>query len=171
MNKEFKEIFDKNYAPLCNYAAAIIKNKHAAEDLVQSVFIQLWEKKKFIEMDKPASYLMLCVKNKSIDYLRALKRNKETSMDELPEKLVHKIQHLKEEDIDPILSYFVSKLPPKTKNVFLLSRKQGLSYKEIANQLGVSSKTVENQMSSALKKMRILLKEHHYLPAILLFFQ
>lgn len=69
---------------------------------------------------------------------------------------------LKEEDIVPLLHFFASKLPPKTKAVFLLSRQDDMTYKQIADHLGVSIKTIENQMGSALKKLRLLLKEYQY---------
>ena len=75
---------------------------------------------------------------------------------------------VEEEDIEPILHYFTAKLPPKTREVFLLSRKSGLTYNEIAAELEISAKTVENQMGRALRIMRELLKENEFL-ALLLF--
>jgi len=81
------------------------------------------------------------------------------------------LQILKEEDILPMLHYFADQLPTKMQQVFLLSRQQNMTYREIAQELNLSIKTIENQMSNALKKLRSLLKQHHYLPTLLFFLQ
>ena len=164
MSNKLKIIFNKNYAALCNYAASRVMDKHAAEDIVQSVFIQLWENDKILNLENPDTYLLKCVRFKCIDHLRSQKRKLETSQEKLPEIGHEEQQTLKEEDILPLLHYFASKLPPKTQRVFLMSRQQGMTYKEIAQELNISIKTIENQMGTALRKLRILLKEHHYLP-------
>lgn len=87
-------------------------------------------------------------------------------MNALPEMDVHEHQELKEEDIEATLHYFASQLPSRMQEVFLLSRTQGKSYKEISGELNISVKTVENTMGAALKKMRDLLKKHQYLPLL-----
>ena len=170
MNHSLKDIFNNSYVHLCNYAAAILKDKHAAEDVVQSVFIQLWENDKILTLQNPAPYLLRCVKYKCIDYLRSKKNRREVLMKELPDFGREEHHLLTEEDIVPLITYFASKLPPRMGQVFLMSRTQGLSYKEIATTLNISIKTVENQMGSALKKLSTLLKEYQYLPALLFFF-
>lgn len=171
MNQNLQQLFEKNYNALCNYATGMINDSHAAEDVVQSVFIQIWEKGKLLELKNPSAYLLKSVRYKCIDYLKGKKRKNEVLFDQLPEIGKEEIVALKEEEIEPLLNYFIAKLPPKMRRVFLLSRQQGLTYKEIAATLNVSPKTVENQMGTALKKLRILLQEHHYLPALVLFLQ
>lgn len=166
MSSDFEDIFHEYYAPLCNYAAKILQDDHAAEDLVQSLFIDLWENKKLAEVEKPGPFLLKSTKFKCIDYLRAKGRKKETPLFELPDHTNTPTSTIKEEDIEPLLYFFAAKLPPKTRAVFLMSRKEGKSYKEIADELEVSVKTVENQMGHALKKLRALLKEHHFLSVI-----
>lgn len=171
MNIDIKDIFNNNYSALCNYANVIVKDKHIAEDIVQSIFIQLWEHKKLEHVEKPEPYLMKCVRYKCLDYLKSPNRKKEIYTNKLPDINQTQQQTLNEEDILPILHYFASKLPSKMQRVFLMSRQQGMTYKEIAQDLDISVKTVENQMGTALKKLRILLRDHHYLPALLIFFQ
>lgn len=171
MKNNLKEVFETNYSPLCNYANTIIKDKHLAKDIVQSVFIQLWENQKIGQLTNPAPYLLKCVKYKCIDYLKQPSRKREILTDTLPDIRKEEVQSMKEADILPILHFFVDKLPAKMRQVFLMSRQQGMTYKEIAAELKISIKTVENQMGTALKKLRILLKEHHYLPILLSFFQ
>lgn len=171
MNRALKKIFDENYSPLCNYANAIVKDKHMAEDIVQTVFIQLWENEKIFHLETPESYLLKCVRNKCINHLKRPQRKNEILMEVLPDIGKEEKQSLKDEDIMALLHFFADKLPPKMRQVFLMSRQQGMTYKEIAQDLDVSIKTIENQMGSALKKLRILLQKHHYLPMMILFFQ
>jgi len=84
-------------------------------------------------------------------------------MEELPDIDQEEQQDMKEEDIDAMLHYFASQLPARMQQIFLMSRSQGHSYKEIAEKLDISVKTVENTMGAALKKMRTLLYKHKYL--------
>lgn len=169
MKNSLKEIFNNNYSGLVNYSFAIIKDRNTAEDIVQSVFIQLWENNKILQLQKPETYLLKCVKYKSLDFVKSPLRKKEILSDTLPEKWETEKTGFKEEDIVPMLHFFCAKLPPKMQQVFLMSRQKGMTYKEIANELQISIKTVENHMGAALKKMRVLLQKHHYLPALILF--
>lgn len=111
---------------------------------------------------------MRCVKYKCLDFLKSSYRKQEVFSGELPET-ANTSQTLTEEEVLPLLHYFVDQLPAKMRRVFLLSRVEEMSYKQIAAELDVSIKTVENQMGSALKKLRILLKAHHFLPLLALF--
>lgn len=169
MKHQLENLFHKNYDLLCNYAAALLKDEHTAEDVVQSIFIQLWEKEKLLTLENPAPYLLRCVKYKCLDYLKSNQRKKEVFLKELPDIGKEDNLTFSEADVEPLLYYFAAQLPPKMRRVFLMSRQQGMSYKEIAEELNVSIKTVENQMGAALKKMRTLLKEHHYFSFLLFF--
>ncbi len=140
-----------------------------AEDLVQNLFIQLWESDKLKVVEKYEYFLIRATKYKCIDFLRTKRVGQEIYLDDISEVFSIKSYDLEEEDIEPLLHYFASKLPPKTREVFLLSRKSGLTYKEIAGELDISTKTVENQMGRALRMMRGLLKEQGYLALILFF--
>jgi RNA polymerase sigma-70 factor (ECF subfamily) len=164
----FKKIFQSYYAPLCNYAFRIVKDESTAEEIVQNLFIELWEKDALTNVKNKEHYLLRSVKFKCIDHLRARKQNKEVPLSDLPEKSVFEPGGLTEEDIVPLLHYFASKLPPKTREVFLLSRTSGMSYKEIASEMGISVKTVENQMGRALKNMKTLLKDNRLLYILLI---
>lgn len=162
MLETIENIFHHFYSPLCNYAAKIINNNIVAEDIVQSLFIELHEKNKFENIKNIESYLLRSVRFKCIDYLRTTKRNKTEILSESYNTLVDLPHEITEEDIEPLFHYYAAKLPPKTREVFLLSRISKLTYKEIAQELNTSVKTVENQMGSALKKMKSILKEEHY---------
>jgi len=160
---EIKNLFNQYYSPLCNYATKIISDSTIAEDIVQDLFVQLWENEKLEKIENTERFLLRATKYKCIDYLRTKRINIEISLENLPEIIYTEDKDINEEDIEPLLHYYTSKLPPKTREVFLLSRKSGLTYKEIANDLNISVKTVENQMSRALRIMRELLKDNELL--------
>ena len=168
MDRSLKQIFNNNYSALCNYAKALVKDSHTSEDIVQTVFIQLWENEKLLSLQDPAPYLLRCVKYKCLDYLKSSDRRNEVLMQALPEINSEEQQELREEDIEATLHYFASQLPRRMQEVFLLSRTEGKSYKEISEELEISIKTVENTMGAALKKLRDLLKKHQYLPLLTL---
>lgn len=167
MGKTFESIFHQYYSPLCNYATKIVGDEHISKDLVQSLFIQLWEKDKLATVNNLEYFLLRSIKFKCIDYLRARKKHQEIPIEDLPDSPILNDENLSEEDVEPLLHFFAAKLPPKTRRVFLLSRQEGLSYKEIAQELNVSVKTVDNQMGAALKKMRILLKAQQFFSLLL----
>jgi RNA polymerase sigma-70 factor (ECF subfamily) len=159
MSKEIENIFQQYYSPLCNYAFKIVRDDYVAEEIVQSLFIQLLEKNNWNKIRQIESYLLRCVKYRCIDYLREGSRYRTTDIKRLHDLAITEHQEITEDDIEPLFHYYASMLPPKTREVFLLSREGGLSYKEIAEELNISVKTVEGQMNRALKKMKGFLKD------------
>ena len=157
LKTELENIFHQYYSPLCNYAVKIIADNAMAEDIVQNLFIQLWENNKLKDIKNPEHFLLRAVKYKCIDYLRTKKTKNEIPLENLDDIISTPENELAEEDIEPLFYYFTAKLPAKTREVFLLSRRAGLSYKEIAEEMDISVKTVENQMGRALRKMKGIL--------------
>jgi RNA polymerase sigma-70 factor, ECF subfamily len=121
----------------------------------------MFEKNNLNSIQNKEAYLLRSVRFKCIDFLR--NKQTTTSMDDLKEEASSEFYEISEEDIEPLFYYYAAKLPPKTREVFLLSRVSKLTYKEIAEELNLSQKTVENQMGSALKKLRVILKDEYYL--------
>ena len=168
MNKIFENIFHQYYSPLCNYAIKIVKEDGVVEDIVQNVFISIWESGKFNNIDNYEGFLLRAVKYKCIDYLRSKRITSDIPLESISELTPSKTSSdIAEEDIEPLLHFFASKLPPKTKEVFLLSRKSGMTYKEISEELEISVKTVENQMGRALRILRKVLKHYDLLMLLL----
>lgn len=159
----FEQLFHLHYSPLCNYALKIINDSALAEDLVQQLFLQLYEKRALVKVTQPERYLLRCVKFKCIDYHRTKKTKSEIRLEQIPDDSLNVSSDISEEDIEPLLHYFAAKLPLKTRQVFLLSRNSGLTYKEIAEEMDISVKTVESQMGRALRHMRSLLKAQNFL--------
>lgn len=159
---EIENLFHRFYSPLCNYASKIVNSRHDAEDVVQHLFIQLLQKNNLNTIINIESYLLRCTKFKCIDYLRTRQLN--LNIEGLEDEDRSENSDISEADIEPLFYYYAAKLPPKTRKVFLMSRVGHMTYKEIADELNISQKTVENQMGSALKKLKgILQKEHYFL--------
>lgn len=158
-------LFNNYYADLCKKAYRIVNDKDVAEDIVQDVFFKLWEKKLKIQIDTSLSaYLKRMVFNESISFLRKNKELLEFS-DEINQNQFsdEPDYRLNQQELQAVIKEAIKKLPPKCKTVFLLSRMEELSYKEIAEHLGLSVKTVENQMGKALKLLRHSLKDYYLL--------
>jgi len=112
-------------------------------------------------------FLIRSTKYKCIDHLRKKKTSAPVPFDLISsQELAKEDVSESEDEIEALFHYFISKLPPKTREVFLLIRQSGLSYKEAAEELGLAEKTIESQMSRALKKLRLSLKEYGYIPSV-----
>lgn len=156
----FKTLFDQEYSKLCRYALTYLHDSHQAEDVVQETFIKIWERKQEI-IDSPdvRFYLITAVRNNCISALRKLKTQSVTFTENTPEPEpeIHFTtrQHLEAaSDQSRKIANALELLPAKCKEVFLSVKMQGLSYKQTAEMLDISVKTVENQMGKALKVFR-----------------
>jgi len=167
--KPFEEIFQEYYSPLCNYALKLVNDFEVAEEIVQDLFVQLLEKQTLDEVVYVDRFLIRSVKFKCIDFLRRRKNAGVVTFEHLAESDLIDNEELSGEEINALFHYLAAKLPPKTREVFLLVRQSELSYKETAEKLNISVKTVENQMSRALKKMNMFLKAHGYLSSLFFF--
>ncbi|MFK8102525.1 MAG: RNA polymerase sigma-70 factor [Saprospiraceae bacterium] len=151
-------LFRRHYSFLCNAVYRIIPDKNLAEDLVQDVFFELWKKRENLVIKSSVkAYLKRAAVNKSLNYLRDQKATTdvEPSMPFLQSKQTTAIQHLEGEEMSKHISAAIEKLPLRCRQVFLLSRFEAMSYQQIAEKLDISVKTVENQISKALKNLRV----------------
>lgn len=164
---KFEAIFKEYFKALSFYSLKIVKDMDSAKEIVHSVFISLWEKRKELDYDSHLkSYLYTSVHNRSLNFIRdraKFYKGDFSDIEIISENLEKDIftAELESEITDAIAS-----LPPRCSEIFKLSRYEGKKYKEIASDLGISVKTVEIQMSKALKILREKLKD--YLPALLL---
>lgn len=155
----FKEFFHNEYANACRYATSYLNDYQLAEDAVQEVFIKLWEQKRDIISSSGARfYLITSVKNKCISVLRAKGDAlvfPETAPDAGQDSMVIPMQHKEQMDEQKRkIAAALNLLPPACKEVFLLIKLYDMSYKQAAEHLAISVKTIENQMSKALKIFR-----------------
>jgi len=164
----FDDIFNLYYPRCIMFATKLLGNKWDAEEAVQELFINLWSKGKLKTINGSVkSYLFKSVFNICIDVQRKnkLKHQKEVEAPEGKEVIEPFNNPILEEELEKHINDALSHLPEKRRQIFLMSRDEGLSYKQIAEKLAVSEKTVETQISRSLKQLRKELSE--YLPSIL----
>jgi RNA polymerase sigma-70 factor, ECF subfamily len=157
--KDFEQLFELYYEGLCRIVFPILKDQAAAEDVVQDVFVKLWLRRdELSEITNFQAYLYKSVVFRALDYLR--KRKTEGLMKE-ELKVVHsKIQEpdttLEQKELRSAIAQGLEKMPEQMQMIFHLSRFSGLKNREVAEQLKISIKTVESNLSKALK----ILAEH-----------
>lgn len=163
--KAFSELFNRYYSGLCVYAFQFLHDDQKTQELVQEVFVQVWVKRKEIQVHSSVkSYLFRAVKNQLINWVNHQKvEQKYLEMIRSEQEQLQPGQYFLEVDLQQKIEASVEALPPKRKEIFKLSREEGLTYREIAEKLEVSVKTVETQMGLALKQLREDLKEYRHL--------
>jgi RNA polymerase sigma-70 factor (ECF subfamily) len=167
----FEMIFKTYYQPLCRYAYSFLEDKEEAEEVVQSSFIAVWEKRNSLEIQVSLkSYLYRMVRNNCLNVIKHEKVKKQHVAHEMAVAEVSfesVSQKVYAHELEIKIANAMKALPEQCRLVFQLSRFEELKYQEIADQLQISVKTVENQMGKALRIMREQLKE--YLPLVLFF--
>lgn len=161
----FELLFRKYYVRLCGFANKFLNDPDKVKDIVQEVFTRIWEGREDIDPeDSLKSYIFKIAQNLSLNKLR--KSKVETKYIEVY-KLVYienyelsAHESLLAKELEDNIENAIEKLPAECRKVFRLSRVDGLKYKEIAGQLNISEKTVEAQMTKALKVIRIELREY-----------
>jgi len=163
--------FKKYYQPLCNHAYSFVQDKDEAEEVVQSAFLSVWEKRASLDIKTSLkSYLYTMVRNTSLNVIKHEKIKQKYVGEALAvEARSHEsvTQKVISAELEEKIQQAMESLPEQCRLVFKLSRFEELKYAEIAEQLTISVKTVENQMGKALKIMREHLKD--YLPMLILF--
>ncbi|HEY1030622.1 MAG TPA: RNA polymerase sigma-70 factor [Flavipsychrobacter sp.] len=164
LENAFKELFEREYNNLCRHAMSYMQDSHLAEDIVQETFVKFWEQKKDLVASANARfYLITAVRNNCITALR--KQNSsgihftENTPEPTPEPFITNRQLTEDaHEHTRKIQAALDQLPPKCKEVFLLVKLHGLSYKQAAETLDLSVKTVENQMGKAIKTLRDFVK-------------
>jgi RNA polymerase sigma-70 factor (family 1) len=160
--KAYTFLIDTYHHSLCVYANSLIKNIYSAEDIVQNAFIKVWEQRSKLKPDHSIkSFLYKLVYNEFIDLYR-----KNQSLFSLEKSYYDTLHAIISEDDPESFQKIVSavnkeieNLPPKCKEVFILSKKEGLTNTEIAEHLNVSIKTVEAQITKAFSILRSTMEE------------
>jgi RNA polymerase sigma-70 factor (ECF subfamily) len=156
-HEAFKILFDGFYASLCHYASHFLYNDAQAEEVVQELFVKIWEMRKTLVIRTSfQQYLFRSVRNKCLNIIRQ-EKVKKLHAGKIKKELLSEDS---EEDffLTPEMAIqieeTIASLPEKRRIIFRLNRENGLKYREIAEQLGISVKTVEAQMGMSLKALR-----------------
>jgi RNA polymerase sigma-70 factor (ECF subfamily) len=168
----FEVLFKNHYANLCGYALKYVWELDQAEEIVQDLFFNLWNKKSQLYISSSVeSYLFRAVRNACLNYLKhkKIQDNYASAVQENYSSGIRLNDNPMETlELQKRIDESIESMPPERKKIFLLSRYDGLKYKEIADKLGISVKTVEAQMGKALKYLREELKEFMILIILLL---
>ncbi|KLT64712.1 RNA polymerase sigma-70 factor [Pedobacter sp. BMA] len=169
----FDEIYDRYWQRLFLYVVKVIRDKPAAEDIVQDIFISLWNRRGDISGQTSLSgYLFTAARFKGISHVQGeLKKGKH--VESLIRHLTTRQDTLNEaidaKELNAIINREVEQLPAKMRDVFILSRHDQLSHKEISEKLSISDKTVKKQINNALKHFKLVLNKDTLCAAGLLF--
>jgi RNA polymerase sigma-70 factor (ECF subfamily) len=173
----FEKIYSIYYPKLVRFSNEYILSIHDAENIVQDCFVHIWEQKDHLNTIKNINaYLFRLVKNKCVDYLRhkiTVESKKRALQDTYIKEFEYKLlsielfddSSMSDEEIECIIHKAINNLPEKCREIFVLSKMNGMKYEEIAALLKISKNTVRNHVAAALKKMRHELK--NYFPLFL----
>ncbi|WP_205943427.1 RNA polymerase sigma-70 factor [Pedobacter polaris] len=160
-DQSFEHLFKAHYKALHAYANMILKDLDLAEEIVQNMFLRFWEKRDLLNVETSIkAYLYKSIYNDSLNYLKHEKVKvkyqdfTKNTTSELSESAAAKIELT---ELQFNLRIALNELPEQCRTIFQMSRFEELKYREIAEQLGISIKTVENQMGKALKILRLKL--------------
>lgn len=163
--KAFEQIVESYWPRIHAFANIYILDKEVAKEIVQDIFLALWDQRGSLSNETCLiTYLMVVGRNKCLNYLKSLQYDT-VPIDELSENAVYQrsniyaleddsLEILMAKELTNAISSSLEKLPARTQEIFMMSRYNGLKNKEIADQLGISTKSVEYHITSALKQLR-----------------
>jgi len=165
----FEGLFKTYFAELCIYATRFVDDIESAEEIVQDIFFNLWNNRTRLTINTSIkAYLYTTVRNTCLNIIKHKKvenKYREYFSRQLQQDELQEEDWMKGDELHDKITKTIEKLPPERKKVFIMSRFENLKYKEIADELNISVKTVENQMGKALQFLREELKE--YLPILI----
>tara|TARA_R110002072_G_scaffold63882_12_gene158581 strand:- start:382 stop:969 length:588 start_codon:yes stop_codon:yes gene_type:complete len=168
--RSFETLFHAHYSELCSYAFHFLKDHPASEEIVQDLFVKLWAKKDDLKISSSIrSYLFQSTKNRCLNVIKHIEireNYKHINKETRDGQESNAGQEMETKELEDKIEGLISRLAPERQKIFRMSRFEDLKYREIAEKLGISIKTVENQMGKALKFLRDELAD--YLPIFLL---
>ena len=161
----YRYLFDTYFTDLCNFLLLYLHNKSFAEEIALEIFTQIWEKRESLEIrNSLKGYLFTSAKNRAISFFRREKQHLFSQLgveDELREIDSSSQNYLENKELKQLINQAISTLPDKSRMIYQLAWEENMSHKEIAQKLGISSKTVENHVGIALRKLRAALKPYY----------
>ncbi|MGH7342466.1 MAG: RNA polymerase sigma-70 factor [Candidatus Rokuibacteriota bacterium] len=153
----YDAVFRSWYPVLVRVAAALLRDEDAAEEVAQDVMVEFWKRRAAMDTDLPLkAYLLRSVRNRALNHLRHLRvrRDAEQDVEALYNEPGGADQPVVARELADAVKIAVAELPPRCREIFELSRVDGLKYSEIAAALDISEKTVEAQLGKALRVLR-----------------
>lgn len=168
--KAFENLFREYYPYLCSFAKKYVDDIDESKDIVHNVFLNLWQKQGELDSERSLKpYLFKAVHNRCLNHIRDRKKivRHDLMMEDEPlESFIESSDYLEQSELELKIAKCIDELPDSCRHIFKLSRFEEKKYKEIADQMGISVKTVEGQMTKALKILRTQLAD--YLPELMI---
>ena len=163
--RAFEQFFSRYYSRLLKFATLHVHSRELAEEIVSDVFVKIWQRRTaLLDIKSMDSYLYTAIRNQSLNYLQKSDSQHTLSLDEATVPLQvdggSPERTLLLSELQGEISHAVDRLPPQCKIIFKLIREDGLKYKEVAEILGISTKTIEVQIGIAIKKLTAALQGH-----------
>jgi len=161
--REFETLFRSSYASLVRYAGTLIKDQDTAEEIVQDLFVRLWQEREKINIESSLNgYLFRSVHNRCLhhfEHMKVVERHAQEMAFESELNTEDPAEALQYKELQAKIAAVIERLPERCGKIFCLNRFEGLKYSEIAEKLSISVKTVEANMGKALKEFRKALAE------------
>ena len=161
----YRFLFDHHFADLCNFLLIYLHSRELSEEIALEIFAHIWEKRETLVIKATfKSFLFASAKNKAISHYRKTQKTVFTSL-ESGEHLLTGVsessEFMENNELRELIDAAIGKLPEKSRQIYQLAWEENLSHKEIAEQLGITPKTVENHVGIALRKLRESLKPYY----------
>ncbi|TKG92934.1 RNA polymerase sigma-70 factor [Puteibacter caeruleilacunae] len=155
----FNELFMRYYSRLCAFVYDITNDKSSAEDIVQELFIRIWERRSNIDIQESVSgFLFRAARNAALNHIRGEKSRRLVQLDIPQEEVSIEPDRIEKEEFRVMLEQCMNALPERCQLVFKMHRIEGLKQKEISEKLNISIKTIKNQIWKAMKYLRSCLE-------------
>lgn len=162
--KGFEMLFHAYYPEVCRHIYRYIPSQSVVEDIAQELFAELWTKRKALNISlSPGAYLHRMAVTRSLNYIRDNKKHthvNEEALKSSPSKVHSALEELSATELSSVITQAIDSLPERCRLVFMLSRFEDLSNSQISKELDISVKTVENQMTKALKVLRVAVEKY-----------
>ncbi len=161
----YRFLFDAHFADLCNFLMIYLHSKELSEEIALEIFTYIWEKRETLQIKATfKSFLFSSAKNMAISHYRKAHKTVITSLESgkhLLSASSESHEFMENNELRALIDSAIDKLPEKSRQIYQLAWEENLSHKEIAEQLGITPKTVENHVGIALRKLRESLKPYY----------
>lgn len=161
--ESFNQVFRRYYSPMVRFCIRYVADSDLASEIVQDLFVKLWSNREKISFNTSfESYMLTSVRNSALTYINKERSHAEANLRVFSEESdnTDPSETLQSNNLEESYRKILKDMPEKRREVFLASRYDGLKYSEIAEKLGISQKTVEAQMSAAIKQLKDGLKAY-----------
>ncbi|MDR0658793.1 MAG: RNA polymerase sigma-70 factor [Mediterranea sp.] len=163
--RAFQLFFDFTYSKAYRYANYFVNDPDACKDILSDVYAYIWKnRRKLPEVENYENYLFICVRNQSLNHLKIVSRHQKIRLDDVNVQNMSdgsaSDRYLLDEELKNILELAVNSLPSKCRLIFFLIREEGMTYKDVAEVLSLSERTVQGQLRIASRRLGLIVKEY-----------